>query len=533
MPRIAVLAGVDKGLVFRGLQASVTLGTAADNDLILADPYASRHHGEATLSGGRWTYRDLKSTNGSAVERAGTRITLDPSNPEATLQPGDLILVGRSVLQFEAEPAAQEGTESTFIATRTREQVAARQSRPDSLEEIVAACQLERDIGLAFEPEALLDATLEAMLRAFPAATHALVLLVDRKTGRPKRQVARARGEAGRLKEGLPVSLSVAARVLEEGHAVLFRDVPAEFRDSQSVAVAGIGSSLCAPLWTGEETVGLVQVESRGGLADFAERDLDRLAVFANRAALAIVACELCESERTNQLLQDLSEMISHDLKDPLTSIKGFLGVLSEDPLADAQKRSVSIALSSSRWLEVLIAGILDVAKMEAGQAIFHREPLSVAEEVEQALLLLSYEVEARSLRVEIAIPPDLPPVFGDRNCYRRILTNLLGNAVKLAPPGSRVGVSATLTADGDGVVVAVQDEGPGIAKEHQARIFDKFYQAAERARSRRKMSVGLGLTFCRLAVEAQGGRIWVESEPGQGACFSFSLPVIGDGCPQ
>ena len=102
---------------------------------------------------------------------------------------------------------------------------------------------------------------------------------------------------------------------------------------------------------------------------------------------------------------------------------------------------------------------------------------------------------------------------------------NLVGNAVKFSPTDSRLVVSAKLGGEGDCVVVSVRDEGPGISHHHQALIFDKFVQVAG-SRSAEKISVGLGLAFCRLAVEAHGGSIWVESEPGRGSCFSFSLPV-------
>jgi signal transduction histidine kinase len=109
---------------------------------------------------------------------------------------------------------------------------------------------------------------------------------------------------------------------------------------------------------------------------------------------------------------------------------------------------------------------------------------------------------------------------------FRRILINLVGNSVQLAPGDTKLTVSAGLSPEGDAVVVSVEDEGPGIPEEYQGRIFDKFVQASSRERTHEKVSVGLGLAFCRLAVEAHGGRIWVESEPGQGARFSFSLPV-------
>jgi len=129
-------------------------------------------------------------------------------------------------------------------------------------------------------------------------------------------------------------------------------------------------------------------------------------------------------------------------------------------------------------------------------------------------------------MRLETAAPPDLPPVPADREIFRRIVINLVGNAAALSPEGGKISVSAAKSEGDEALVVSVQDEGPGIPKEYQERIFDKFFQAGSRQQSYGKISVGLGLTFCKLAVEAHGGSIWVESEPGHGARFSFSLPL-------
>jgi signal transduction histidine kinase len=278
-------------------------------------------------------------------------------------------------------------------------------------------------------------------------------------------------------------------------------------------------------LWTGEETVGLVQVESRGGRAAFSERDLDRLSLFANRAALAIVASELYEAEERNRLLRDLSAMITHDLKGPLTAIIGFLDILAGEPLSKDQTEYVGIARASSKWLTVLIAGILDVAKMESGGVDLKVSPLTLGDEIREAVKLIEYQIQEKRIALRLETPAGLPPVPADGEMFRRVVVNLVGNSVKFAPQDSALTVSAELDEDGEHVVVRVRDEGPGIAKEHHARIFDKFVQVGK-GRSAEKVSVGLGLAFCKLAVEAHGGRIWVESEPGHGACFSFSLPV-------
>ncbi len=528
MLRLSVLQGMDQGKVYVSRQTLAGIGTAPDNEVQLADPFASRHHGRLAFEAGRWLYQDLGSTNGSTIDRSGQHTRLGTADAEAELQPGDLILVGQSVLSFSLADAEERAdADQTLIASRTIEDLgAASQLQVGSYDDLSLAHQLEQNIGAAFEPEAMLDAVLEAMLQAFPAATHVLLLLVDKQTSRVKRQVARARGVEGRVEGELTVSMSIVNRVIHEGRSMLFRNAPIEFSDSESIAAAGLQSSLCAPLWTGEDTIGLIQVESRDRRGSFTERDLERLSVFASRAATAILGCELSDAERRGRLLQDLASMVTHDLKGPLTTIVGFLGLLSREQLQDRQREFVGEALAASKWLTVLIGGILDAAKLEAGELRPSQGPLAVGAEVGQALSAISYQMREKDIHLVTDVRDDLPPVWADRELFRRIIINLAGNSVALSPPGSTLTVSGKVADKSDAVVLSVVDEGPGIPRDYQSNIFDKFFQAEKRKQSHEKLSVGLGLAFCKLAVEAHGGSIWVDSEVGRGARFSFSLPL-------
>jgi signal transduction histidine kinase len=535
MLQLTVIEGPEKGKVFETSADSVSLGSGDQSGVRLSDPSVSRQHGGFGRTGDTWTYTDRGSTNGSAIEREGRWIEVDQSGPGVELRPGDLVLVGQSALRFDVaeEPAVAEAAGAqpshTVIATRTRADLhGARRRQSESLEDLATGYRLEQSISLAFDPEQMLDAILDALLASFSSATHAIILLVDKATLEPKRQIARVVGQPDRIQRDLPISMSVATRVLEEGRSMLFQDVAAEFEDSRSVVAAGLRSSLCAPLWTGEETVGLIQVESRGSKAEFAERDIERLSLFANRAALAIVACELSEAERQNQMVRDLSAMITHDLKGPLTSILASLELLSEAELPETHERYVGFAFGGAKWLSILVAGILDVAKMESSEVKLDVAPLDLAEEIREALALIDYQFAQKNIDLVTDVPSDLPPVSANREFFRRIVVNLAGNAVELSPSDTTVTVSARLSDDGGSALVSVRDEGPGIPEEHQSRIFDKFFQAATRERSHRKVSVGLGLAFCKLAIEAHGGRIWVESKLSEGACFSFSLPLEG-----
>ncbi len=337
MLRLLVVEGTDRGQTFVLGKSSVSLGTSSDNDVCLRDPYISRHHGRIALSQDQWVYQDLGSTNGSIVDYSGRQLRLDLSNPIAVLDTGCLIHLGQTVLRTEMEMAARTRAtqEHTVIAQRSLADLSeAQQRQPPALKDLLAMQELEKRLAEASSSGEMLDTVLKALLDAFPEATHAIILLIDKKTGEPKRTAARIRGEAGGARDDVPISMSIADRVLGKGESLLFADVAAEFQESKSVVSAGITSSLCAPLWTGDETVGLVQVESRRGRAAFSEEDLGTLGLFASRAALGIVASELRSVEKKTRRLQGLSaRLIPSFIGEPGTAQSGVVRAMDASVL--------------------------------------------------------------------------------------------------------------------------------------------------------------------------------------------------------
>ncbi|HLV79881.1 MAG TPA: ATP-binding protein, partial [Chthonomonadaceae bacterium] len=166
-----------------------------------------------------------------------------------------------------------------------------------------------------------------------------------------------------------------------------------------------------------------------------------------------------------------------------------------------------------------------DIHHLEAGALALEWETLEAKPLIEAAVQQVASLAAEKHLTLTEKIAPDLPAFSGDEEKLRRTLINLLGNAIKFTPSGGRIEVSARRDEEGNAVLFAVQDTGEGIPKEAFQRIFDKFGQVEQR-KAGRKMSTGLGLTFCKMVVEAHGGRIWVESELGQGSTFFFTLPL-------
>lgn len=231
---------------------------------------------------------------------------------------------------------------------------------------------------------------------------------------------------------------------------------------------------------------------------------------------------ELRESER---LRQSLTDMLVHDLRNPITSLLGvldLLGMTLGEHLTAAHQQLLSNARHSGHTLITLVSEMLDVSKLEAGKLQLVQEPVHLPALLQESAAAVAGLVELEGLSLRVEADSQLPPVSCDRHLIGRVISNLLSNAIKHTPAGGSITLS--LERRPVEVVISVADTGSGIPKEFLGRIFEKFTQVDKDARAHR--GTGLGLTFCKMAVEAHGGRIWAESEVGEGSTFSFALPV-------
>jgi signal transduction histidine kinase len=185
------------------------------------------------------------------------------------------------------------------------------------------------------------------------------------------------------------------------------------------------------------------------------------------------------------------------------------------------QKSLLEIARRSTERIQRLTESLLDVNRMEAGQVVGERLQIEPNTLIEYAVDVIQPYVVNRGLKVERLVAEDLPKIVGDADMLRRVLTNLLENAIKFSPSEGNIQVGTR--SDGNWVRFWVKDEGPGIDHRDHERIFDKFSRLNVQGAPK---GLGLGLAYCRLTVQAHGGRIWVESEPGMGSSFIFTLPA-------
>lgn len=235
------------------------------------------------------------------------------------------------------------------------------------------------------------------------------------------------------------------------------------------------------------------------------------------------------EVETLNRLKNDLTDMIVHDLRTPLTSLLSgietmeMLGDLSED-----QTELMNISISGGQILLGMINDLLDISKMEDGSMQIERKSVEIEDLIQRALRQVTSLAQAKSLHLISDIGLGILPVQADADTLLRTLVNLLSNAIKFTPAEGSITLGARFVSRPgrrDSVIFACQDTGEGIPEEAFARIFEKFGQVESRTAGR-VMSTGLGLTFCKMAVDAHGGRIWVQSQLGQGSTFFFALPA-------
>jgi two-component system sensor histidine kinase/response regulator len=220
----------------------------------------------------------------------------------------------------------------------------------------------------------------------------------------------------------------------------------------------------------------------------------------------------------------DLMKMIVHDLKSPLAGILGTLEMVIDGdlgPLTPEQRRMLSEAQQRGDDAVQLIEDLLELAHLEESSVTLELSELNARDFLRSVADEWRVRVERRGATLAVDQVEPLP-FTGDRHLLRRVFSNLIGNALRHAGDALRIGLSATAPAEGDGVTFTVADDGVGIAPAYHDFIFRKF--GSIRQDGGRPTS-GLGLTFCKLAVEAHGGRIWVESPEGEGARFHFMIP--------
>jgi signal transduction histidine kinase len=242
--------------------------------------------------------------------------------------------------------------------------------------------------------------------------------------------------------------------------------------------------------------------------------EVGQLAVAFNRMS--------SELESLERVRRDLVANVSHELKTPISALRAHLENLL-DGVERAEPATLQVMLAQSERLGRLVDQLLELSRLESGDLPLRREEIRLRPLVARVLSEIAVTRARDDLELAQDVPEDLPAIYADAERVHQVLFNLLDNAVRFTPSGGTVRVTASR--HNGSVDVTVADTGPGIAPEHLPRLFDRFYRI-DTARSREDGGTGIGLAIARSVVEAHGGRIWAESEPGKGSTFTFELPV-------
>jgi signal transduction histidine kinase len=216
--------------------------------------------------------------------------------------------------------------------------------------------------------------------------------------------------------------------------------------------------------------------------------------------------------------------MVYHDLRSPLANVVSSLDVMeSLLPPQDGGALSsvLNIAVRSTGRIQRLVNSLLDITRLEAGQTLINQTSVDAHTLVLDSVDAVQSLSKSKNQCIDVELPENLPLLWADEDMIRRVIVNLLENAVKFSAVKTHIGVGAQPS--GDQVEFWVQDSGPGIPRELQDKIFEKFTRLHADSSTK---GLGLGLAFCRLAVQAHGGKIWLESRPKAGSRFFFTLPA-------
>src|SRR5688572_11526896 len=284
-------------------------------------------------------------------------------------------------------------------------------------------------------------------------------------------------------------------------------------------------SYLSAPLvGRNGRTLGVIQLWGKKD-GKFSEGDEAILTQLAQMCSVALENARLYKAAQdATRARDDLVAIVSHDLRNPVHTINMAASFLLETAPADdrrvTSRRQLEVIRRSANRANRLISDLLDVARIQAGGLAVEPVAVDAGSLVQEAMEAATPLATGKKLTIEREVPDNLPAVCSDRDRVLQVFGNLIGNAIKFTPEGGRI----TIRAESETLAVrfSVRDTGPGIPPEHLAHVFDRYWQAKSTA----KLGTGLGLSIAKGIVEAHSGRIWVESEPGQGASFFFTLPA-------
>jgi GAF domain-containing protein len=328
---------------------------------------------------------------------------------------------------------------------------------------------------------------------------------------------------------------TVLGRAVTECKPVQVSDVEAdpEYTLREGQKLGGFRTVVGIPLLREGVPIGVIML-TRNTVRPFTDKQIELATTFADQAAIAIENVRLFDeiqdkSRQLEEVSQHKSQFLanmSHELRTPLNAILGYTELMADGAYGEPSEKMLGILKrleANGKHLLGLINDVLDLSKIEAGQLLLELSDYCIQDIAQTVRSTLEPLATDKKLGFNVEVAPQLPPGRGDGRRLTQVLINLVGNAIKFTDTGE-IAIKAE-SAEGQ-FRVSVRDTGPGISTTDQAKLFQEFQQA-DNAITRKKGGTGLGLAISKRIIEMHGGRIWVESQPGQGSTFAFTLPVI------
>jgi signal transduction histidine kinase len=328
---------------------------------------------------------------------------------------------------------------------------------------------------------------------------------------------------------------SAGGRALLEGRVVHITDVKAdpEYTLAEAQRLGDYRTILCVPMLREGVPIGLLAL-TRSEVQPFTDKQIELVTTFADQASIAIENVRLFDeiqdkSRQLEEASQHKSQFLanmSHELRTPLNAILGYTELMADGAYGEPSEKMLGILKrleANGKHLLGLINDVLDLSKIEAGQLELELSDYCIQDIAQTVRSTLEPLAADKKLAFKVDVASQLPPGRGDGRRLTQVLINLVGNAIKFTDAGE---VAIKAEANNGAFHVSVRDTGPGISAADQAKVFQEFQQA-DNAITRKKGGTGLGLAISKRIIEMHGGKIWVESQPGQGSTFVFTLPVV------
>jgi signal transduction histidine kinase len=328
---------------------------------------------------------------------------------------------------------------------------------------------------------------------------------------------------------------SAVGRAVQEHKVVHIADVLSDpgYALREAAMVGGLRTLLAVPMMREGAPVGIFALQ-RKTVRPFTQKQIDLVEIFADQAAIAIENVRLFDEiqekgrqlEETSQHKSQFLANMSHELRTPLNAILGYTELMTDGAYGEPSEKMMGVLKrleANGRHLLGLINDVLDLSKIEAGQLVLELSDYSIQDIAQTVRSTLEPLAADKKLLFKIEVPSRLPSGRGDGRRLTQVLINLVGNAIKFTDAGE---VAIKAEAHNGSFRVSVRDTGPGISAADQAKLFQEFQQA-DNTITRKKGGTGLGLAISKRIIEMHGGKIWIESQPGQGSMFAFTLPVL------